>query len=74
MNRLLINMKNKVDNIDDAIGMIYRLKCGETITLNGINTLSISLENNKEFDINKRLSELKKEREKLQVRINRMGC
>jgi flagellar motor switch protein FliM len=73
MNRLLINMKNKVDTINGAIDMIYRLKKGETITLNGLNTISVSLENNKDFDTNKRLCELFEERENLQVRINRMG-
>lgn len=73
MNRLLINMKNKVETINGAIDMIYRLKKGETITLNGLNTISVSLENNKDFDTNKRLRELFEERENLQVRINRMG-
>jgi hypothetical protein len=73
MNRLLINMKNKVDTINGAIDMIYRLKKGETITLNGLNTISVSLENNKDFDTNKRLCELFEERENLQIRINRMG-
>jgi hypothetical protein len=73
MNRLLINMKNKVEIINGAIDMIYKLKKGETIRLNGLNTISVSLENNKDFDTNKRLSELFEERENLQVRINRMG-
>ena len=66
-------MKNKVDTINGAIDMIYRFKKGETITLNGLNTISVSLENNKDFDTNKRLCELFEERENLQVRINRMG-
>ena len=66
-------MKNKVDTINGAIDMIYRLKKGETITLNGLNTISVSLENNKDFDTNKRLCELFEERENLQIRINRMG-
>jgi hypothetical protein len=53
--------------------MIYRLKKGETITVNGLTSISVSLENNKDFDTNKRLCELFEERENLQVRINRMG-
>jgi hypothetical protein len=73
MNRLLINMKNKVEIINGAIDMIYRLKKGETITVNGLNTFSVSLENNKDFDTNKRLRELFDERENLQIRIERMG-
>lgn len=72
MNRLLINMKNKVDTINGAIDMIFRLKKGETIQLNGIHTFQVSMENNEDFDFNKRLSELYEERENLQIRINRM--
>ena len=73
MNRLLINMKNKVETINGAINMIYRLKKGETITVNGLTSISVSLKNNEDFDANKRLRELFDERENLQVRIDRMG-
>lgn len=73
MNRLLQNMKNKVGVINGAIDMIYRLKNGETIKLNGLQSFSVSLENNRDFDCNKRLSELFQERENLITRINRMG-
>ncbi len=73
MNRLLINMKSKIETINGAIDMIYRLKKGETIELNGLHTFHVSLENNKDFDYNKRLCELFEERENLQVRVNRMG-
>lgn len=73
MNRLLINMKSKVETINGAIDMIFRLKRGETITLNGLNTFEVSIENNLDFDYNKRLSELYEERDNLQVRIARMG-
>lgn len=71
-NRLLINMKNKVETINGAINMIFRLKKGETIKLNGLCSYEISMENNKDFDYNKRLSELYEERDNLQLRINRM--
>ena len=73
MNRLLINMKNKVETINRAIDMIFRLKKGEVIQLNGLCSFQISMEGNEDFDFNKRLSELYDERENLQVRINRMG-
>jgi len=73
MNRLLINMKKKVETINGAIDIIYRMKKGETITVTGLCSFSVSLENNQDFDANKRLNELFVERENLQIRINRMG-
>lgn len=71
-NRLLINMQKKVEIINGAIDMIFRLKNGETIVLNGIHRFEVSMESNKDFDYNKRLLELYEERENLQIRINRM--
>ena len=73
MNRLLINMKNKVETINGAIDMIFRMKKGEVIQLNGLYSFQVSMEGNEDFDFNKRLSELYDERENLQVRIKRMG-
>lgn len=72
-NRLLINMQKKVEIINGAIDMIFRLKNGETIVLNGIHRFEVSMESNKDFDYNKRLLELYEERENLQIRINRMS-
>lgn len=72
-NRLLINMQNKVEIINGAINVIFRIKKGETIVLNGIHKFEVSMETNKDFDYNKRLSELYEERENLQIRINRMS-
>lgn len=71
-NRLLINMKNKIETINGAIDMIFRLKKGETIHLNGLFNYNVKMEDNKDFDYNKRLSELYEERENLQIRVNRM--
>ena len=71
-NRLLINMQKKVEIINGAIDMIFRLKNGETIVLNGIHRFEVSMESNKDFDYNKRLLELYEERENLQIKINRM--
>lgn len=79
MNRLLINMKNKIDVIDVAIDMIYKLERGETIKFGEdiddplVMKFSISKKENNDFDFNKRLSELFDERENLQIRVNRMG-
>lgn len=72
-NRLLINMQKKVEIINGAIDMIFRLKNEETIVLNGIHRFEVSMESNKDFDYNKRLLELYEERENLQIRINRMS-
>lgn len=73
MNRLLINMKNKVEIINGAIDVIFRMKKGEVIQINGLHSFQVSMKGNEDFDFNKRLSELYEERENLQVRINRMG-
>lgn len=72
-NRLLINMQKKVEIINGAINVIFRIKKGEMIVLNGIHRFEVSMETNKDFDYNKRLSELCEERENLQIRINRMS-
>lgn len=66
-------MQKKVEIINGAIDMIFRLKNGETIVLNGIHRFEVSMESNKDFDYNKRLLELYEERENLQIRINRMS-
>lgn len=73
MNRLLINMKSKVEVINGAIGMIYKLQKGETIELNGLHKMNIKAKEGSHNDFNERLCELFQERENLQVRINRMG-
>lgn len=65
-------MQKKVEIINGATDMIFRLKNGETIVLNGIHRFEVSMESNKDFDYNKRLLELYEERENLQIRINRM--
>lgn len=76
INRLLINMQNKIETINGAIDMIYRLQKGETITVGdsspALTTVSVSMKENSTFDYNKRLIELFEERENLQVRVNRM--
>lgn len=72
MNRLLINMKNKIDIINGAIDMIYRLQKGETIHLNGLHKIDVKAKEGSHNDFNQRLCELFEERENLQTRVNRM--
>lgn len=72
MNRLLTNMKNKVDTINCTIEMIHKLRKGETIELNGLHKIRISAKEYSDFDFDKRLNELYSEREYLQKRINCM--
>ena len=73
LNRLLINMKNKIDTINGAIEMINNLQKGKTIKLNGLYSYSVSAEGNPNFDFEKRLTELFEERERLQIRVDKMG-
>lgn len=70
MNRLLLNMKSKIEAINGAIDMALRLKNGETIKLNGVYKMSLKSELHENSD--KILSELFEERDNLQVRVNRM--
>lgn len=73
MNRLLENMTNKVNEIDGAIGMIYRLQKGETIKfgekVEGALKFSVSVK--EPNSLNDALYKLFSERENLQTRINR---
>jgi len=65
-------MKNKIDIINGAIDMIYKLQKGETIHLNGLHKINVTAKGNSHVDLNKRLCELFEERENLQIRVNRM--
>jgi hypothetical protein len=73
MNRLLINMKSKIDTINGAIDMIYRLQKGEVIKINGLHSFNVTAKENSHVNFNEKLSELFIERENLQIRVNRMG-
>lgn len=73
MNRLLINMKNKVDTINGAIDQCKRLMKNETIKLNGLHTLHITRGELTDSDLQNRINELQLEKSNLYERIYRMG-
>jgi hypothetical protein len=72
MNRLLINMKNKIEVLKGAIKMCDRLDKGEVIKLNGLNNLSVSAKENSHVDLMRRKNELIEEVESLYIRVKRM--
>ena len=71
MNRLLMNMQNKIETINGSIGMIYQLKNGETITVKGLHTMSFKAKEDSN-SLNETLEKLFIERENLQNRVDRM--
>lgn len=74
-NRLLINMKNKIEVINRSIDQVYRLKRGETLRfgehVDGAAKFTVSVEQEKRNELNDVLIKLFDEREKLQERVNR---
>jgi hypothetical protein len=74
MNRLLINMKNKVDSINDAIGMLAQLRNGETIHLNGLHKMTFAVKKDtKPEDFEEAFQKLYNEREMLKDKIYNMN-
>lgn len=73
MNRLLINMKNKVDIINRAIDQCKRLMNNETIELNGLHKIKITRGNLSDTSIQNRINELQVEKQELLVRIDRFN-
>lgn len=73
MNRLLNNMKNKVDVINGAIDQCKRLINNETITLKGLHTISINRGQLTDQDLQNRIKELNAEKSNLLIRIDRMS-
>lgn len=73
MNRLLINMKNKVDIINGAIDQCKRLMNNETIELNGLHKLKVTRGNVSDTDIQNRINELQVEKQGLLIRIDRFN-
>lgn len=51
MNRLLFNMKNKVEVLNGAIIMCDKLAKGETVHLNGLYKFDVTIGNNSKEDI-----------------------
>jgi hypothetical protein len=73
MNRLLINMQNKIEVLKGAIKMCDQLINGETIELNGLHKMNVTAKENSHGDIMKRKYELIEEVENLYIRVERMG-
>jgi hypothetical protein len=76
MNRLLINMKNKIDIINGSIDMIYKIQKGETIkfgeNIDGALKFSITKKEDSHSDYGSILEKLFVECDNLQLRVNRM--
>lgn len=72
MNRLLINMGNKVEILNGAIKMCDQLANGETIHLKGLHSIDITKGRNSKQDMINRKFQLIEERMRLIERIKRM--
>lgn len=72
MNRLLINMKNKIDILHGAIHQCDILANDGKIELNGLHKLTITRGENSKESIIKRRNELVEERQNLINRVCRM--
>ena len=72
MNRLLVNMKNKVEILTGAIKMCDQLANGETIHLKGLHEIDVTKGDNTKEDMIKRRNQLIEERHNLNMRIDRM--
>ena len=73
MNRLLINMKNKIDIINGAIGQCYKLMNDETIVLNGLQRFEVTRGDKDNAWFKQRIYDLTIEKNDLYERIQRMG-
>jgi len=71
MNRLKINIANKIDIINGAIDLCERLINNETIELHGLHNLNLTKGNTLNKDLLNRIEELKKERNNLSVIFSR---
>lgn len=72
MNRLLINMKNKIEILHGAIHQCDILENDGTIEINGLHKLTITRGENSKESIIKRRNELLEERQNLINRVCRM--
>lgn len=73
MNRLLLNMKNKVDVIDGAISHCKKLMNNEPINLNGLHKFTITKGSATNAQLQQRINDLIAERQALIVRLERFG-
>jgi len=73
MNRLLINMKNKIDDLNDAIDLVNKFERGETIKLGGLLNREFGTgKDAKKEDFELAREKLRAERDNLQKRVYRM--
>jgi len=72
INRLLINMKNKISIIDGSIEQCEKLMNNETIELKGLHNLTITRGKCSNDWFIKRINELREEKYNLSVKVNRM--
>ena len=73
MKRLLINMRNKIDSLNDAIKMINQLERGETIHLGGLLNRSFgATKEAKPEDFELAREKLRAERTNLENRVYKM--
>ena len=73
MNRLLINMRNRIDSLNDAIDLVNRFERGETIKLGGLLNREIGASKDaKKEDFELAREKLRAERDNLQNRVYRM--
>lgn len=73
MNRLLINMENKIDILTGAIKQCDQLLNNETIHLNGLYKMDITKGMVSDADLINRRNSLLEERNKLQIKVERMN-
>lgn len=74
-NRLLINMQNKIVEINDALKMLNRMKQGEEITVGkiaGCTQMTFSLKENSDVEYQLAVEKLLTERENLEDRVYHM--
>ena len=70
MNRLLINMRNKIDSLNDAIDLVNKFERGETIKLGGLLNREFGASKDaKKEDFELAREKLRAERDNLQKRV-----
>lgn len=76
VNRLLINMQNKIDVISESIKMMHKLQKGESVTVGkveGCREMTFVMKEGYSMqEFNEKIDKLVTERENLQIRVDRM--
>lgn len=72
INRLKINIENKIEILNESISMAERMFCGEKITVKGLNTMTFGKrEDVSDSDYLKSLEKLVNERDSLRIKLSR---